>query len=125
MVARVHALSVGVSRACSLRIWLLVLESYQLLIQELLDYIVAFVLLTRLKVPVGLQDLLASMVILSVHMDTQLVWSKTSILASFIRRSMVIVLFIRIDLVTVYYGRISVLGQFVVWLPQLLLSVGV
>ena len=88
---------------------MLVLEGYQLLVQQFLDYIVAFVLLARLKVPVGLQDLLASVIILSVHMDTELVWPKTGILISFIRGSMVIVLFSWIDLVTVYYSRISVL----------------
>jgi hypothetical protein len=78
-----------------------------------------------LKVSIRLKDFLAGLVILSVHLDAKLVWSKTRLLRLSVWRPVIIEVISWVYLVTVYYSGISILWQFVIRLSKLLLSMGV
>lgn len=95
------------------------------MVQKVLDNIVAFLLLAGLEVSVGLKDLLASLAILSVHMDSELVWPEPWFSLLFNWRIMVIESIRWIDLVTVYDGGVCILRELVIWLSELLLSMGI
>ena len=85
MVSRISlcVLSVLESRSCHLRVNLLIRKGDELEVQEILNDIIAFLLLACLQISVGLEDLLAGVVIVGVHDNFELVRSITCMVISF------------------------------------------
>jgi hypothetical protein len=125
-IARVHTLGIWIGRGSGLRINLFVFERYQFFVQKLLDKLVAFFLLASLEILVGLKDLVASLIVLSVHNDFELVRSEAGLWLS-VGGSMVIVMIACrwVHLVSAHHRWDCILWQLVIRLPQLLLSMRV